>query len=216
MKFRHRAFSLIELLVVIAIVAVIAAILLPVLSRSKQEAQRTSDLSKFQQLGLAANLYREQYDKWPRGASQLVETKLIPPEICAFAADPTPEGLANRVGRAMGNLRGFARPDLVMPYRNSGIGQREYRVAEDLSKQWVQPEPSGGWLVDFSAANFNTNEEHAGNLALSTGKYRRLCYSGTVLTRAFRKFDLSDGQGVPVISFYVDPNQEMQEWLRSR
>lgn len=201
---------------VIAIIAVIAAILFPVLSRSKQEAHRTSDLSKLQQLGIAANLYREQYDKWPRGASELVEAEMISTEMCAFAADPTPDGLANRVGQAMGNLKGFVRPDLVQPYRNSAIGQREYRIAEDLSGEWIQPESSGGWMVDFSSADFRTNEEFAGNLALSTGTYRRLCYSGTVLTRSFRKFELSDGQGVPVISFFVDPSPEMQQWLKSR
>jgi len=59
----RRGFTLIELLVVIAIIAILAAILFPVFARAREKARQTSCLSNLKQLGLASNMYAQDYDE---------------------------------------------------------------------------------------------------------------------------------------------------------
>jgi prepilin-type N-terminal cleavage/methylation domain-containing protein/prepilin-type processing-associated H-X9-DG protein len=57
------AFTLIELLVVIAIIAILAAILFPVFAQAREKARQASCLSNTKQLGLALQMYVQDYDE---------------------------------------------------------------------------------------------------------------------------------------------------------
>jgi len=59
---QRSAFTLIELLVVIAIIAILASILFPVFGRAKEQGKQTSCCSNMKQVGMAFQLYLQNYD----------------------------------------------------------------------------------------------------------------------------------------------------------
>jgi len=62
-KGRQHGFTLIELLVVIAIIAILAAILFPVFAQAREKARAASCLSNTKQIGLALQMYVQDYDE---------------------------------------------------------------------------------------------------------------------------------------------------------
>jgi len=62
-KSRKQGFTLIELLVVIAIIAILAAILFPVFAQARAKARQAACLSNNKQLGLALQMYTQDYDE---------------------------------------------------------------------------------------------------------------------------------------------------------
>ena len=58
----ERAFTLIEMLVVMAIILILAAILIPSLNSALERAKATKDMSNLRQIGIALQLYTQDYN----------------------------------------------------------------------------------------------------------------------------------------------------------
>ena len=63
MRQLRRGFTLIELLVVVAIIAILAAILFPVFAKAREKARQASCQSNLKQIGLAYQMYSNDYDE---------------------------------------------------------------------------------------------------------------------------------------------------------
>ena len=64
-KAGSRAISLVELLVVIGIIAILIAILLPSISRAREQANRTRCENNIRQIGLALAVYVSDHGEYP-------------------------------------------------------------------------------------------------------------------------------------------------------
>src|ERR1039457_1495910 len=92
-------FTLIELLVVIAIIAILAALLLPVLNRVKEHAQKASCISNLRQCGLALQIYAgENNDSYPLAPNPDVDV-IGDPESAEAGTDlwDLPNAMGHRV-----------------------------------------------------------------------------------------------------------------------
>lgn len=177
---RTRGFTLIEVLVALAVVVAVSAILLPVLSRAKERALWTSDVSAMHQVALAASIYSsDNGGAYPLSVEPLVDGGLLAKILLSAATDSDEFGKANLVAKS---VRAAGRPDPYYPYRNSFPTQLDYGLNLHGGRYLLRDGDTvegAGWLIlptkMSSPATFWIPEY--------SSRYQRLLFSGTAVTR---------------------------------
>lgn len=121
-----RGFTLVELLTAIAVIIVLASILLPVLWLARGMARRAACISNLRQIGLAARMYRDDYDVYPFRLSSMMTAYVRDPRLLVCPNDSA-RGLYDGNERLEGNR-----------YLASG-------VSYDYVPRWIKAQELGWW-----------------------------------------------------------------------
>jgi prepilin-type N-terminal cleavage/methylation domain-containing protein len=131
--FLRPAFTLVELLVVIAILAILAGLLFPVLWAARERARAAACRSNLRQIGLAVQMYRDDYGELPPQLSTLHRSYVTDARLFICPSD-----------RLKGHHEGneYLEGDQFLP---SGVSY-DYlpNWAEALKHGWWQPAPHYG------------------------------------------------------------------------
>jgi len=87
MKSAETGFTLIELLVVIAIISMLAGQLLPALSTAREKGRQANCINNLHQIGLAIEIYYQDFNDYPTWLSILYKDYLATPKIFICLTD---------------------------------------------------------------------------------------------------------------------------------
>ena len=135
---RNKGFTLIELLVVIAIIAILSSLILPVLSRAREQARRAVCMSNLRQIGIATFLYADDYDgRVPTGGNPTWTMEVPTIWRKASASEPGYVGLGILCMGWRDTGRGKYLPDPMFLLCPDIVPRYFYWVGKYYNKGWI-------------------------------------------------------------------------------
>lgn len=214
---RSRAFTLLEIILCIAIVAALAIIGGSVYSRVKQSGKADVEISQLHQIGLAANLYHEQYEDWPQNTRQLVDSRLITKEICFSPLDRFARGSSNAWLEEWGsNPATMGYRDVVVDFKNTYLSIGDTKLGRRELYDKIFSEEACGLFISLTTSKPTPNEKGLAFRPPYTGTYRRVLLDGSVTTRTHHLLRLRDSKGKSIKVFsafqmFCDPSEQWKE-----
>lgn len=191
---KQEAATLVEVIVALSVVLILVAIVAPVLSRARKSAGDASEIASLRQIGEAAGLYKQDHDdEYPARAARLVEGGILSNDVLSSVIDPTPEGIANRVPKELGD-RSSVYNDLVTSYRNSFLALGDWAL--DPLGTLVEENAGGGYFVSLS--DWEPGEGVYSSLTSDRpNRYMRLLKDGSVHRELYTSIYIQkDGRNV--------------------
>ena len=158
----NRAISLVELLVVIGIIAILIAILLPSLSRAREQANRTRCENNLRMIGFALAVYVSDHGEYPVldstgvfGAPQ--DTAKNPPPVFVAARRSGLLALRSQVEFRMANLAcpdGWASGGERGYYDDPAMIRSGTVFMDYAYWPWRFPPPTEGWDVRYESFKY--------------------------------------------------------------
>lgn len=209
------AFTLVEVLVCLAILTILLAIVIGVFRQALGDGKLGMEIEQMHQLGLAGNIYHEQYDAWPQNSTALVNSKMAPREICKSPRDPYADGYSNEFLKQYAQGRGtYAQMIAKFPNTYLSLGDiwMFQHNAGEVNRMLSEQDNPGLFvsLIDSVPAQPGTFS------APFKGRYRRVLLDGSVVIREPQEFRGVDEQGNLLkassdSAFFFDPTEA---WVR--
>lgn len=160
---RKRGFTLVELLVVIGIIAVLISMLLPALSKAREQAKQAQCLSQLKQIGTACQMFANEHQQFLPLAGTLYG-------IPSGYAMPTPQALGDISQKhyTYYNSGGYTRP---MPFEAAlayYLGQPNFRTDSTFN---LQPDLDSGYVRRIFTCPSQQADLYAPMIQISYGSW---------------------------------------------
>jgi len=193
-------FTLVELLITIGIIATLAAILLPVLHQARKQARTVPCINQLRQLGLALQMYKQDYGELPEASGYFWESQYANPQLSICPEDSTKEW-----GTSVHNSRVERHGGKLLRFKTSYLYSKDYIKGESWLQQTNQ---EGAKLGTFVCQCHGKKEIPVGfspDVTWYQGTVLRLRLDGGIMTRSLYLTRCNDRvQSFPVTSLFSD------------